>query len=139
MRCSTCGTENPPSARFCGNCRQPLAEPAEGSPQAEAGGTEPAQTSQGRGFWSWAVAIVLWLWGALFAIGGLMELSGSGTGTEGEFGGLWLMIGGIISVYGGILKFLSKTLFNRFTPGRWAGLAAGVGGLLIILGLANIT
>jgi len=139
MKCSTCGTDNPANARFCGNCRQFLGEPAEGSTQAKAGETEPAQTSQGRGVWSWAISILLWGWGAIFVAGGLTELSGSSTGAEGEFGGLWLIIGGIISVYGGILKILNKTLFGRFTPGKWAGLAAGAGLLLIILGMANIT
>ena len=26
MKCSTCATDNPANARFCGNCRQPLVE-----------------------------------------------------------------------------------------------------------------
>jgi hypothetical protein len=30
MFCPECGTENPDNARFCGNCRHPLANPAGG-------------------------------------------------------------------------------------------------------------
>jgi len=139
MKCLTCATDNPANARFCGNCRQPLGEPAEVSTQAKAGKTAPDQESQGQSAWSWVIAIVLLAWGALFVFGGLAELSGSGTGDEGEFGGLWLIFGGIISMYGGILKGLNKTLFGRFTPGKWAVLAVAAGLLLIILGFSNIT
>ena len=34
MKCTTCGTDNPANARFCGNCRQSLVE------ESEAGSTE---------------------------------------------------------------------------------------------------
>jgi len=138
MKCSTCGTDNPANARFCGNCRQPLGEPAEVSTEAKAGEAAPDRKSQGPGFWSWAISIVLLVWGALFVFGGLFELTGSGTGAEGDIGGVWLLIGGIIVVYGGILRGLNKTPFGRFTPVKWAGLAAGVGILFMILGAANI-
>ena len=137
MKCSTCGTDNPANARFCGNCRQPLGEPAEVSTQAKAGETAPDQESQGQGVVAWVISIVFLLWGAFFIFGGLMELTGSDTGTEGEIGGIWMLIGGIIVVYGGVLRGLNKTLFGRFTPGKWAGLAAGVGLLFMILGMAN--
>ena len=133
MKCSICATDNPTNSRFCGNCRNPLGEPSEVSTEAKAGETAPDQESQGRNAWVWIVSMVLFTWGAIFVLGGFVELS------ESNSGGLWFIIGGIISAYGAILRGLNKTLFGRFTPGKWAGLAAAAGLLFIILGMANTT
>ena len=37
MKCSTCGTDNPANARFCGNCRQPFDEESTESAPAVSG------------------------------------------------------------------------------------------------------
>ena len=133
MKCSICATFNPTNSRFCGNCRNAIGEPSEVSTEVKAGETAPDQESQGRNAWVWIVSMVLFTWGAIFVLGGFVELS------ESNSAGLWLIIGGIISAYGAILRGLNKTLFGRFTPGKWAGLAAAAGLLFIILGMVNTT
>jgi hypothetical protein len=51
MFCPECGTENPDNARFCGNCRHPLAGPAGGghadSPVIELGADPQGTVSNG--------------------------------------------------------------------------------------------
>ena len=131
MKCSTCGTDNPANARFCGNCRQPLGEPAEVSTQAKAGGTEPAQESQGRSTRTVILASVQWLWGGFLVIGGLTQL-----GSEIGLGGLLIMLGGAMSVYSGLLTFKSKKLFGLPTV-VGAILLNGVGFVLFVLGIPS--
>ena len=136
MKCSTCGTDNPANAKFCGNCRQPLAKSTEGPGTTSL--TEPEDV-QAPGIRRWPITIVQWLWAAILIIGGLAELTGSGTGTEGEWGGLLIIIGGGLSVYGGLLTFGNKTLFGRITSGKGAALLAVVGFVVFVVGVSTVT
>ena len=44
MKCSTCGTDNPANARFCGNCRQTLVEEStESAPEVSGIGVGTAE------------------------------------------------------------------------------------------------
>ena len=46
MKCSTCGTDNPANARFCGNCRQSLVEESIESASTVIGATESPRSSK---------------------------------------------------------------------------------------------
>ena len=46
MKCSTCGTDNPANARFCGNCRQTLVEEStESAPEVSGIGVGTVEVS----------------------------------------------------------------------------------------------
>jgi len=83
MKCSTCGTDNPANARFCGNCRQSLVEES----TAGSVGVETAE-SPAVGF---PAAVKL-------GFQGYVDFSGRSSRAEYWWWLLFLMLGSIVAM-----------------------------------------
>ena len=101
MKCSTCGTDNPANARFCGNCRQSLVEESTESASTVTGATESPRSS-----WFLAIPITSLVLGII----GLITLFDPGWDMETAVGVLILF--GIPPIVLGVIS-IAKTLQGK--------------------------